>query len=195
MEWVVGNLAPTLEKNDYSDLELMILDDQRFFLTDWVDTVTNHWVTGWVDWNLALDLDGGPNWANNTVDSPIIVNATADEFYKQPMFYALAHFSKFVPPGSVRISLETENNNNNSIENVAFVTEEGIKVTNHWVIGWIDWNIKVGPNWFNNMVDSPIIVNARADDFYKQPMLYALAHVPKSVPPSPVCVGLDSDDD
>nr|CAD7410729.1 unnamed protein product [Timema poppensis] len=201
LEWVVGNLAPTLEENGYSDLELMILDDQRFFLTDWVDTifqnetankvtsgvaihwyldtlssankldtaheafpdkfllyteaciihtstqvpvylgswsrgerymssiieVTNHWVVGWVDWNLVLDLDGGPNWANNTVDSPIIVNATADEFYKQPMFYALAHFSKFVPPGSVRISLETENNSN-FIENVAFVTEEGIKV-------------------------------------------------------------------
>nr|CAD7200238.1 unnamed protein product [Timema douglasi] len=183
LEWVVGNLAPTLEENGYSDLELMILDDQRFFLTDWVDTifqnetankvtsgvaihwyldtlssankldtaheafpdkfllyteacittlslvckVTNHWVVGWVDWNLVLDLDGGPNWANNTVDSPIIVNATADEFYKQPMFYALAHFSKFVPPGSVHIGLETENNSN-FIENVAFVTEEGIKV-------------------------------------------------------------------
>nr|CAD7423374.1 unnamed protein product [Timema monikensis] len=122
-EWVVGNLAPTLEENGYSDLELMILDDQRFFLTDWVDTVTNHWVVGWVDWNLVLDLEGGPNWANNTVDSPIIVNATADEFYKQPMFYALAHFSKFVPPGSVRIGLETKNNSN-FIENVAFLTED-----------------------------------------------------------------------
>ncbi|CAG2059122.1 unnamed protein product, partial [Timema podura] len=89
--------------------------------------VTNHWVVGWVDWNLVLDLDGGPNWANNTVDAPIIVNATADEFYKQPMFYALAHFSKFVPPGSVHIGLETENNSN-FIENVAFVTEDGLKV-------------------------------------------------------------------
>ncbi|CAN8029207.1 unnamed protein product, partial [Ixodes persulcatus] len=52
-----------------------------------------HWATGWVDWNLALDLSGGPNWANNFVDSPIIVNATGREFYKQPMYYALAHFS------------------------------------------------------------------------------------------------------
>lgn len=59
--------------------------------------------SGWIDWNLALDLEGGPNWVDNYVDAPIIVNATADEFYKQPMYYALAHVSKYVPPGSVRI--------------------------------------------------------------------------------------------
>ena len=31
------------------------------------------WVVGWVDWNLALDLEGGPTWVGNFVDSPIIV--------------------------------------------------------------------------------------------------------------------------
>ncbi|XP_076102150.1 lysosomal acid glucosylceramidase-like [Mytilus galloprovincialis] len=63
----------------------------------------NHWVTGWTDWNIALDMKGGPNWVKNFVDSPVIVNAAKDEFYKQPMFYAMAHFSKFIPEGSVRI--------------------------------------------------------------------------------------------
>ena len=39
------------------------------------------------------DNDGaGPNWANNFVDAPIIVNRDTDEFYKQPMYYSLAHF-------------------------------------------------------------------------------------------------------
>ena len=28
----------------------------------------------------------------NFVNAPILVNATAGEFYKQPMYYALAHF-------------------------------------------------------------------------------------------------------
>ena len=59
-----------------------------------------HGVSGWVDWNIALDTSGGPNWVNNMADSPMIINATADEFYKQPMFYAMGHFSKFVWPGS-----------------------------------------------------------------------------------------------
>ena len=38
------------------------------------------------------DDDAGPNWANNFVDAPIIVNRDTDEFYKQPMYYSLAHF-------------------------------------------------------------------------------------------------------
>lgn len=56
----------------------------------------SHWTSAWIDWNIALNLIGGPTYVNNFVDSPIIVNSTADEFYKQPMFYALGHFSKFV---------------------------------------------------------------------------------------------------
>ena len=49
-------------------------------------------MTGWTDWNLALDLEGGPNWSKNYVDSPIIVDSSKDVFYKQPMFYHLGHF-------------------------------------------------------------------------------------------------------
>ena len=43
----------------------------------------SHWSTGWVDWNLALNMEGGPNWVNNIVDSPIIVDAENQAFYKQ----------------------------------------------------------------------------------------------------------------
>ena len=38
-------------------------------------------------------------------DAPIIVNEETDEFYKQPMFYALGHVSKFFPENSKRIAL------------------------------------------------------------------------------------------
>jgi len=62
-----------------------------------------HWVGGWTDWNLALDTNGGPNWANNFFSAPIIVNPEAGEYYKNIQFYALAHFSKFLPPGTRRI--------------------------------------------------------------------------------------------
>ncbi|GMS97743.1 hypothetical protein PENTCL1PPCAC_19918, partial [Pristionchus entomophagus] len=64
----------------------------------------NNWVAGWTDWNMALDMEGGFTWALNYVDAPIIVDG--DEFYKQPMFYALAHFSKFLKPGAHRVKVD-----------------------------------------------------------------------------------------
>ncbi|NWU96893.1 GLCM Glucosylceramidase, partial [Upupa epops] len=70
-------------------------------------TVLNHFVAGWTDWNLALDMKGGPNWVKNYVDSPIIVDSSKDVFYKQPMFYHLGHFSKFIPEGSQRVGLHS----------------------------------------------------------------------------------------
>jgi glucosylceramidase len=70
-----------------------------------------------------LDEYGGPNWVSNTVDGSIIVNVTNDEFYKQPMFYALAHFSKFVLPGSKRIQMQTDDNK--GISSAAFLREDG----------------------------------------------------------------------
>ncbi|ETN77524.1 O-Glycosyl hydrolase family 30 [Necator americanus] len=70
-----------------------------------VDIITdlNNFVAGWTDWNLCLDKEGGPNWVYNFVDSPVIVNGKVDEFYKQPMFYALGHFSYLTrPPGRLK---------------------------------------------------------------------------------------------
>ncbi|XP_050402562.1 lysosomal acid glucosylceramidase isoform X2 [Patella vulgata] len=86
----------------------------------------NHWVTGWTDWNIALDMQGGPNWVSNFVDSPIIVNADKREFYKQPMFYALGHFSKFVLPGSKRVDIKQ--NGISSLELAAFILPDSSKV-------------------------------------------------------------------
>ncbi|GLV40110.1 Glucocerebrosidase 1b [Carabus blaptoides fortunei] len=62
-----------------------------------------HWYTGWIDWNLAVNLKGGPSYIGNYVDSSIIVNSTAQEFFKNPTYYTMGHFSKFIPPKSVRI--------------------------------------------------------------------------------------------
>ncbi|XP_054836767.1 lysosomal acid glucosylceramidase-like [Eublepharis macularius] len=88
----------------------------------------NHFVTGWIDWNLALDMNGGPNWVKNFVDSPILVDASKDEFYKQPMFYHLAHFSKFIPEGSVRVGLTSNNLFGCMLKTVGFLRRDGAAV-------------------------------------------------------------------
>ncbi|CAH1102131.1 unnamed protein product [Psylliodes chrysocephalus] len=82
----------------------------------------NHWVIGWIDWNLALDLKGGPNVFKNYVDASIIVNADKDEFYKQPMYYAIGHFAKFVPRDSLRIY---STQCGTDVSQVAFIKPDG----------------------------------------------------------------------
>lgn len=55
---------------------------------------------GWLDWNLALDTEGGPAWSNNNLDASILVDPHSRSYLKNPMFYALAHFTRFIVPDS-----------------------------------------------------------------------------------------------
>lgn len=63
----------------------------------------NHWSTGWIDWNLALDFEGGPNHVGNFCDAPVLVNEKKRTFLFQTSYYYIGHFSKFIRPGAVRI--------------------------------------------------------------------------------------------
>ncbi len=63
----------------------------------------NNYVDGWIDWNMVLDRQGGPNWFKNWCTAPVIVDPDADEVYFTPLYYTMAHFSKFIRPGAVRI--------------------------------------------------------------------------------------------
>jgi glucosylceramidase len=63
----------------------------------------NNWVDGWIDWNMVLDRQGGPNWFENWCGAPVIVDPEADEVYFTPMYYAMVHFSRYVRPGAKRI--------------------------------------------------------------------------------------------
>lgn len=66
----------------------------------------NNWVDGWVDWNMVLDKQGGPNWAKNWCNAPVIVDTSTQEIYYTPLYYTMAHFSKFIRPGAVRIGFQ-----------------------------------------------------------------------------------------
>ncbi|MGD1960469.1 MAG: glycoside hydrolase family 30 beta sandwich domain-containing protein [Fulvivirga sp.] len=66
----------------------------------------NNWVDGWVDWNMVLDRQGGPNWFKNWCVAPVIVDPDADEVYFTPLYYTMSHFSRFIRPGAIRIGVE-----------------------------------------------------------------------------------------
>lgn len=67
----------------------------------------NNWVDGWVDWNMVLDRQGGPNWAKNWCVAPVIVDPDHDEVYFTPLYHTLAHFSRYIRPGAERIGFES----------------------------------------------------------------------------------------
>ncbi|VDM75513.1 unnamed protein product [Strongylus vulgaris] len=110
VHWYMNALVPATACTGSMGIHGPILGDWYRAEEYAEDIITNlnNFVSGWVDWNMWLNERGGPTWVNNFVDSPIIVNATTDEFYKQPMFYAIGHFSKFIKAGSKRIATKVD---------------------------------------------------------------------------------------
>jgi glucosylceramidase len=111
----------------------------------------NNWVDGWVDWNMVLDTQGGPNWFKNWCVAPVIVDPEKDAVYFTPLYYTMAHFSKYIRPGAVIIGLENSDdalmvaaarNPDNSIAVVLF--NEGVEPKNLKLsLGDISTNIQI----------------------------------------------------
>ena len=89
----------------------------------------NNWVDGWIDWNMVLDRQGGPNWFKNWCVAPVIVDPKVNQVYYTPLYYIMSHFSKFIRPGAEIIGVENNDsdlmvaaaqNPDNSISVVVF---------------------------------------------------------------------------
>lgn len=59
----------------------------------------DHWMTGWVDWNIVLDAQGGPNHVGNFCGAPIMIDTKTQDVYYTPVFDVLAQFSRTIRPG------------------------------------------------------------------------------------------------
>jgi len=66
----------------------------------------NNWVDGWIDWNMVLNRQGGPNWFKNWCVAPVIVDENLDEVYFTPIYYTLSHFSKFIRPNATILGVQ-----------------------------------------------------------------------------------------
>jgi glucosylceramidase len=80
------------------------------------------WTAGWIDWNLLLDEQGGPNHVGNCCSAPILVDTQADAVLYQSSYYYVGHFSRFVQPGARRV-LSTASHD--ELETVAFQNPDG----------------------------------------------------------------------
>lgn len=86
---------------------------------------TRNWSRNVLEWNLAADPEYKPYTDRGGCPScQGAVTIDKNEVKKNIAYYSVAHASKFVRPGSVRIA----SNNSDSLPNVAFKTPDGKKV-------------------------------------------------------------------
>jgi len=66
----------------------------------------DHWVTGWIDWNVVLDARGGPNHVGNYCGAPIMIDTDTGYVYYTPIYYILAQLSRSIRPGDRAVRVE-----------------------------------------------------------------------------------------
>lgn len=86
----------------------------------------NHWMTGWVDWNIVLDHNGGPNHVGNFCGAPIMINTTTGEIYYTPIYYVLSQFSRTIRPGdkAVHVNTKIENLDSDALHASATINDK-----------------------------------------------------------------------
>ena len=63
----------------------------------------NAGMSRWIDWNVLLDAQGGPNHVGNFCSAPLMATPDGKTFSVLPTFFYIGHFSKLIQPGAVRI--------------------------------------------------------------------------------------------
>ncbi|MDP2889051.1 MAG: glycoside hydrolase family 30 beta sandwich domain-containing protein [Bacteroidota bacterium] len=85
---------------------------------------TRNWCRNVLEWNLAADPSNDPHTDGGCDRCLGTITIDGNKITRNPAYYILAHASKFVRPGSVRIN----SNLPDKLPNVAFQTPEGKKV-------------------------------------------------------------------
>lgn len=84
----------------------------------------NHHMSAAVEWNLILDENGGPCHCRLTggCKAPVIYDHETGELSFQPIYYATAHFSRFIRRGAIRLGSSTFSE---GIKTAAFENPDG----------------------------------------------------------------------
>lgn len=64
----------------------------------------NSGTNAYIDWNILLDNNGGPNHKLNYCNSPIMLNIDATDYIKNLSYYYIKHFSNLIKPEAKRIA-------------------------------------------------------------------------------------------
>lgn len=118
----------------------------------------NNGSNGYIDWNILLDNNGGPNHKQNYCNSPIMLNKDKTNYYKNLCYYYIGQFGKVIMPNSIRIasSKYTED-----IEVTAFENKDksiGIVLLNRHDKNY-EYNLCIGNIYVHDNLDSHAIVS------------------------------------
>ena len=102
-------------------------DNLIWYMRNIVIGSTRHWAKTALFWNIALDQNGGPRLDGgcNGCRGVVTIDTGNGSVELNEEFYSIAHASKFVKPGAVRIDSDTVDN---VIETVGFLNPDGSRV-------------------------------------------------------------------
>ena len=98
--------------------------DLDWALRNLIVGATRNWSRNVLEWNLAADQNYGPHTPGGCGVCQGAYTINGATVSKNTSYYIIAHASKFVRPGSVRVA----SNITSGLQNVAFVTPTGKKV-------------------------------------------------------------------
>jgi glucosylceramidase len=82
----------------------------------------NNGTTGWTDWNVLLDENGGPNHVGNFCFAPVHADTKTGQLIYTPSYYYIGHFSKFIGPQAKRVSSASSRS---QLQSVSFLNTDG----------------------------------------------------------------------
>ena len=80
---------------------------------------------GFIDWNVLLDGQGGPNHAGNFCEAALMYDAEREELCVNRSFVYIGHFSRFIEPGARRFLVSRYTDR---VECIGFVNPGGERV-------------------------------------------------------------------
>ena len=101
-----------------------LAEDLKWHVETLIIGATRNWCRNVIEWNFASDPNYDPHTDGGCDRCLGTVTINGNTVTRNPAYYILAHASKFVRPGSVRVSTNMPGN----IPNVAFRTPDGKKV-------------------------------------------------------------------
>jgi glucosylceramidase len=85
----------------------------------------NRWTVGWIDWNLLLDAQGGPNHVGNLCSAPMLIDPASGEVTCQSSYYYIGHITRFAKPQARRVLCASSRE---ALEATAFINPDGSAV-------------------------------------------------------------------